>query len=178
MAGEVLNEIGPQARKTSALGVLEALVLKSLEDPQCKHEILERIGKLRSDSPRRWGKMTAPQMVCHLNDAFLGVMGRKPISVAPNMRARKLVKWIAIYAPVRWPKGVPTRPEFDAQIGGTPPSEFELDKQKLLGLVEEFTRQPRGFEFRPHPIFLEMTEREWMRWGYLHTDHHLRQFSQ
>jgi hypothetical protein len=150
--------------------------LKSLESLQCKQEILERIGNVRDDSPRRWGKMTVSQMICHLNDSFLGVMGRKPISIAPNYRARKLVKWIGLYVPVQWPKGVPTRPECDAQIGGTPPAEFEADKQELLRLVDEFAREPRSFEFRPHPMFLEMSEREWMRWGYLHTDHHLRQF--
>jgi hypothetical protein len=150
--------------------------LKSLEDPQCKQEILGRIGKLRQDSARRWGKMTASQMVCHLSDSFLGVMGRKPISIEPNYRARKLVKGIALYLPVQWPKGVPTRPEFDSAIGGTRPADFETDKQGLLRLVEEFSGQPRSFEFRPHPMFLEMSEREWMRWGYLHVDHHLRQF--
>jgi hypothetical protein len=32
------------------------------------------------------------------------------------------------------------------------------------------------FQFARHPIFGELTEREWMRWGYLHTDHHFRQF--
>jgi hypothetical protein len=159
-------------------GTTGACFLKSLEFSQCKQEILERIGQVRHDSPRRWGKMTASQMICHLNDSFLGVMGRKPISIEPNYRARKLVKCVALYLPVHWPKGVPTRPEFDAQIGGTPPTEFEADRQELLRLVEEFTRQPRGFEFRPHPMFLEMSEREWMRWGYLHADHHLRQFGQ
>jgi Protein of unknown function (DUF1569) len=28
----------------------------------------------------------------------------------------------------------------------------------------------------PHPIFGPMTAKDWMRWGYLHADHHLRQF--
>jgi hypothetical protein len=150
--------------------------LKLLDNAQCKQEILVRIGNVCSDSPRRWGKMTVSQMVCHLNDSFLGIMGRKPISIAPNFRARMLVKWVALYAPVHWPKGVPTRPEFDSEIGGTPPGEFEADKRELLRLVDEFSRQPRSFEFRAHPIFLELSEREWMRWGYLHLDHHLRQF--
>jgi len=31
-------------------------------------------------------------------------------------------------------------------------------------------------EMPPHPIFGQMTRAEWLRWGYLHTDHHLRQF--
>ena len=29
---------------------------------------------------------------------------------------------------------------------------------------------------RPHPVFGPMTRGAWLRWGYLHTDHHLRQF--
>jgi hypothetical protein len=46
----------------------------------------------------------------------------------------------------------------------------------LLAVIDRFTAQPRAFQFRPHPMFREMSEKDWMRWGYLHTDHHLRQF--
>jgi hypothetical protein len=152
--------------------------VKSLENRQCKAEILARIGSLRPDSPRCWGKMTAPQMVCHLNDSFRGVMGEKPISMAPGNYPRAVFKWIALYVPMRWPKGVPTRPEVDQYIAGTPPADFEEDKRCLLALVEQFTKKPRAFPFQPHPMFLAMSERDWMRWGYLHTDHHLRQFGQ
>jgi hypothetical protein len=28
----------------------------------------------------------------------------------------------------------------------------------------------------PHPVFGAMSDSAWRRWGYLHTDHHLRQF--
>ena len=27
-----------------------------------------------------------------------------------------------------------------------------------------------------HPFFGAMSPNQWLRWGYLHTDHHLRQF--
>jgi hypothetical protein len=37
------------------------------------------------------------------------------------------------------------------------------------------TRQP-GLHWPTHPIFGRMSEAAWMRWAYLHTDHHLRQF--
>ena len=150
--------------------------MKSLVNPGCKQEILARIQNVRHDMPRRWGKMNAPQMVCHLNDAFLTVMGDRKADVIPNYRARGFVKWFALNMPMKWPQGVPTVPEIDAFIGGTAPAEFAGDVQTLVGLVERFTKLPRDFEFRPHPIFLEMTESQWMRWGYLHTDHHLRQF--
>jgi hypothetical protein len=36
-----------------------------------KDELRERFAGLRSDSPRRWGRMTAHQMVCHCTDAFV-----------------------------------------------------------------------------------------------------------
>ena len=152
--------------------------LKSLADPQCKQEILTRIRLVRVDSPRQWGRMTAAQMICHLNDSFLCVIGERQVAIDPNFRNRKLIKWFALQLPMHWPKGVPTRPEIDQEICGTPPSEFETDRQTLFTLVERFTGQPRSFQFQPHPMFLEMTEREWMRWGFLHTDHHLRQFGQ
>ncbi len=151
--------------------------MKSLSNPQCKQEILTRVRRVRADSPRRWGRMNAAQMICHLNDSFLCAMGERPVPIDPNFRARKLAKWVALRAPFRWPHGVKTRPEIDQQGGGgTPPTEFEDDRKLLLSLIERFTAQPLDFQFAPHPMFLEMSEREWMRWGYLHSDHHLRQF--
>jgi len=120
--------------------------------------------------------MNAPQMLAHLNDSFISVMGDKLVPIDPNFRFRAIVKWFALYMPTHWPHDVPTVPEIDQQRHGTPPGDFEADRQMLLAAVERFTRLPREFIFRPHPMFLELTERQWMRWGWLHTDHHLRQF--
>ena len=47
------------------------------------------------------------------------------------------------------------------------------DKKEVL---ERFTAPAKNVEFHPHPFFGDMSEAEWMRWGYLHCDHHLRQF--
>lgn len=120
--------------------------------------------------------MSAPQMICHLRDAFLGVMGDHPISKPSGLNLWPLMKTFVLYMPMKWPQGVPTRPEFDQQIGGTPPVEFDCDVRTLLDAIERFTFQPRSFQFRPHPMFGHMSEKDWMRWGYLHSDHHLRQF--
>jgi len=152
------------------------LAMKLLNDPKFKQEILERLRTVRPDSPRRWGKMNARQMVCHLSDSFLGAMGERSTQIAPGYPARKLIKWVALYVPLPWPKGVPTRPEFDQEICGTPPADFSEDLRGLQMLINRYTEQPRKFQFQSHPIFLEMSERDWMRWGYLHMDHHLRQF--
>lgn len=151
---------------------------KMLSDPRCTQQILARLSKVGPDTPRRWGKMNAAQMICHLSDSFLGVMGEKPMEIPARYPGRKLMKWVGLYVPLRWPKGVATRPEFDAWIGGTPPSDFQTDKALLIELMGRFTERPRTFRFQIHPIFLELSEREWMVWGYRHMDHHLRQFGE
>jgi hypothetical protein len=151
-------------------------VLRTLDQPGPKQEILKRIVCLRPNLNQRWGKMNARQMVSHLNDSFVTVMGGRQVSIDPDFRFRGLVKWCGLYLPMHWPHDVPTRPEIDQELYGTPPGDFDLDRQMLVGLVDRFSRQPRDFTFDPHPIFLEMTEWQWMRWGWLHTDHHLRQF--
>ena len=149
--------------------------MKSLSNPARLKETLDRLAKVREGLPRRWGKMNAHQMVCHLADSFSAVMGQRPVSPA-RKEFGPLIKWAVLYLPVRWPQGVPTMPEVDQEKLGSPPADFAVDLGEALALTEEFARKPRSFSFAPHPMFKEMTEREWMRWGYLHSDHHLRQF--
>jgi hypothetical protein len=149
--------------------------MKVLNGSACKREILERFDRLRPAAPRRWGKMNAAQMVCHLSDSFLGAMGERTISPARSIFWRQM-RWAALYMPMHWPHGVPTRPEADPFADGTQPVYFDEDVRSLFAVIERFVRTPRDFEFQPHPMFREMTEAEWMRWGYLHCDHHLRQF--
>ncbi len=115
-------------------------------------------------------------MICHLSDAFLAVRGRKTVSPASGVLQRTLVKWIALYAPFRWPVGILTRPEIDQEIGGTKPADFAMDVAQLEALVELVTTRTGAAEWQPHPIFGPMSEAAWLRWAYLHMDHHLRQF--
>lgn len=150
--------------------------MKTLSAPDSKQEILERLARLSPDTPRQWGKMNSAQMVCHLADAFRGVMGEKPLEPIHGLNLWPLMKWFVLYAPMKWPPGVATRPEMDQAIGGTPPAAFDADRKALFHLIDRFTASRRDFQFRPHPMFLTLSERDWMRWAYLHCDHHLRQF--
>ncbi len=149
--------------------------MKTLAQEQDTAEILRRLRTIRPDSPRRWGRMSAHQAVCHLNDSFLAVTGQRPASSASGPLQRTLIKWIALYAPLRWPQGVPTRPEVDQEVGGTKPSTFATDVTQLEMLVQLVTTR-QGCFGPAHPIFGPMSEADWMRWAYLHMDHHLRQF--
>ena len=150
--------------------------MKTFTQENGRQEIIERLKNLHPDLPRRWGKMTAHQMVCHLSDSFLMVMGEISFSPADNLFSRTVMKWMALHMPTPWPKGIKTRPEADQLLLGTKPAEFAADIDRLTRLIDRYADQSRDFEFKMHPIFGSMTEYEWMRWGYLHCDHHFRQF--
>ena len=147
-------------------------MVKSFAQPRAREAILSRLRNLRADSPRLWGKMSAPQMVCHLGDSFRCVMGERSVSAD----YRRSLKWPALYLPIRWPRGVDTRPEIDPLIGGTKPSEFAGDMASLVRLLQRIVSRTPDFTWQPHPIFGQLSQWQWMRWAYLHTDHHLRQF--
>jgi hypothetical protein len=150
--------------------------MKTLGNPNDKREILRRLQSIQPNSPRRWGKMTVHQMVCHLSDSYRMFMNEKKAGPAAVPYPRSVLKRVALWAPIPWPHGFQAVPELDQQISGTSPIEFEADVRELQQLLDRFTRQPKDFQPQPHPHFGPLTDREWMRLGYLHPDHHLRQF--
>jgi Protein of unknown function (DUF1569) len=147
----------------------------TLENAGDRKAILGRLAQMRPESMRQWGKMTAHQAVCHLSDSFRGVMGDRALSGKP-FPLGGVIKWVALYTPLPWSKNLPTMPEVDQMKLGTPPVEFLGDAKELERLVGRFSTVPHDFSWKPHPFFGEMREQDWMRWGWLHMDHHFRQF--
>ena len=150
--------------------------MKTMARPADKAEIVRRLRTVRVDCTRRWGRMSPHQMVCHLSDAFRLVTHQKAASPATGIVQSTLIKWIALYVPFSWPQGVPTRPEMDQEIEGTKPGDFAADLADLESLLERITTVQKGYDWPEHPIFGRMSDSAWMRWAYLHVDHHLRQF--
>jgi hypothetical protein len=149
--------------------------MKTLENTAERQEILERVAKLGPQTERLWGKMTCPQMICHLNDCFLLPLGERPSPPIDNFLTRTILKRIALYVPIRWPHGYKSRPEFDQMAGGTPPQIFENDLARFHKLFDRFVKSAPQLSWR-HPSFGPMSLRDTMRWAYLHMDHHFRQF--
>ncbi len=160
--------------KTPALVYVKGM--QTFLDTVEKDRIVARLHKVSPESRARWGKMSAHQMICHLNDSFLAASGDRRPSPSGGFLQRTVIKFVALRVPMAWPKGVPTRPEMDQFDGGTKPGEFQKDLDDLLKTIDRFCRADRDFVWAPHPIFATMTDWEWMRWGFLHSDHHLRQF--
>jgi len=116
-------------------------------------------------------------MICHLSDAYRVALGERHAEPVKNRYNGAPMKWAGLWLPFPWPHGVATVPECDAMLGGTPPADLEEDKRDLLVLVNRFVVEREVIAGRAHPFFGILNAKEWMRWGYLHADHHLRQFS-
>jgi hypothetical protein len=142
-------------------------------DSSCD-ELVDRIQRLHPQSERRWGTMSAHEMLCHCSDLFRVALGEKDVPVKGALIHRTLMKWYAFYVPLRWPRNVRTLREVNPKKEGTSPGAFQADRAELVRLMD--TLRAREGAFPPHPLFGALSRREWMRWGYLHTDHHLRQF--
>ena len=121
--------------------------------------------------------MSAHQAVCHLADSTRVALGQMTVSAHTPWWARTLLKWVALGIPLPWPSGIPTRPELDQVRGaGTKPEDFARDVAELQALVERMAAPDADIEGHVHPLFGRLSSAEWLRWGYLHMDHHLRQF--
>jgi hypothetical protein len=75
--------------------------MKSLLDPACKEELFRRLAEIEANTPRKWGFMTAPQMICHLSDCFLGVMGDRPMAIPPGSTLLSLFRPMVLYMPMK-----------------------------------------------------------------------------
>jgi hypothetical protein len=147
--------------------------MKTLAREKDITEILGRVRLLDLECQRQWGQMTVHQAVCHLSDACRMALGETAVSPTGGLVQRTVIKWIALYAPMKWPPGIVTRPELDQHVSGTKPSSFADDLAELEALVRRLAVHRTRIS---HPIFGAMSESDWLRWGYLHLDHHLRQF--
>lgn len=148
--------------------------MKTLETERERREVLDRLSTLHVDSQRRWERMTAHQMICHLSDSLRAALGEKHVSQNSSVFKRTIFKWAALWVPLRWPHDIKTHPEIDQQMGGTQPIEFANDVETFRTLFHRYC----GWEgkFAPHGRIGQLSRIERMRHAYLHIDHHLRQF--
>jgi uncharacterized protein DUF1569 len=151
--------------------------MKTLARARDAADILRRVEALGADQARRWGRMSPHQMVCHLTDGCRMLTGeRTPPPVATPL-PRPIMRWMALYLPMRWPTGIPTTPELDQTAGGgTRPVDFAADVAELTAQLRRVASDPGCPFAAEHPVLGRMSRSAWYRWAYLHADHHLRQF--
>jgi hypothetical protein len=147
--------------------------MRTLLNDRDQKEVLDRLTKVRPDSQRRWGSMSAHQIICHLNDSFRAALSEKHVSSSSTLferstsgrlcgcpsggrtASRHALKWISS----------------KAALG---PLNSHLMLRTFAFLFERFCGWKR--EFAPHAMFGQLSRTERMRHTYLNMDHHLRQF--
>lgn len=145
--------------------------MKSVWNDSDFRDLYSRIDRLRPDARAKWGKFTAPQMVCHLADALRMAQGVLPVK-SKNLPLRYPgIKQLVIYH-LPFPKGAPTAPELLVRQAAEWHGEVDDLKRELAAFQK---RGPAG-PFVPHPAFGKLTPRAWGVLVYRHTDHHLKQF--
>jgi hypothetical protein len=146
--------------------------MKTMWDAPYQREIRDRVARLSPESKGEWGKMTAPEMVCHLAESLKMALGDLPVTRKKVPIRYPPLKQLIVYV-LPFPKGVPTAPELLTRS----PRAWNADVADLQALVDRFVA--RGSEttaWVEHPAFGRLSRRAWGVLVYRHMDHHLRQF--
>ena len=136
----------------------------------------ERLNRLTPDSERQWGTMTPNECLTHLTDALRHPIGERPAVLPPRSWFRHVpLKWLVLWVLPRNPRGVKTRPGADPKLEGTKPVEFARDLAELNRVTNKYLAMIPEIHTE-HTRFGPMRERDWLRWWWMHMDHHMRQF--
>lgn len=145
-------------------------MLPTIYDHIRREELLARLQRLRPDAAGRWGRMSAPKMVVHLDDACRLASGELQL---PRMFVplRPLVKWVALYV-LPFPRSAPT----SRGLLERRPASWDADLARLRDRIAAVREPGPDDTLGEHPLFGRMTARDWGVLLYKHCDHHFRQF--
>jgi hypothetical protein len=147
--------------------------MKTVFDTETHDELLERLGKLKPDSERQWGKMSPAQMMEHSARALEMAAGKEP---RQQRLLGKAIGWIfrsGFLSEKPIPRNAPTGPTFVIQND----PDFEATRKRLTDLIAEFHGLGEvGTDGNIHGFFGPLSGKQWGETQYKHLDHHLRQF--
>jgi Protein of unknown function (DUF1569) len=149
--------------------------LKNLFDGTVANEVKDRLAHLEPHSERRWGKMTAAQMLAHCSVSMQWAVGDAvPEKAALPARAMgRLIKPLVFRNDDPMRKNSPTVKSL--LVAGE--RDFGEERDRLHGLIDRFAAAgPAGCTSNPHSFFGKLTPDEWAIIMYKHLDHHFRQF--
>jgi hypothetical protein len=145
--------------------------MKSIWNAPARQELRERLARLTPANDRRWGTMSAPQMLAHLVDAMRMAVGEMQIPSRKLPLRFTPIRQLVIYC-LPFPKGAPTAP----QLVSRPPGDWPSECATLLGLIDRFAERERDGGWPEHPAFGKLTGGDWGVLTYRHIDHHFKQF--
>ncbi len=151
--------------------------MRNIANPSDREALIRRLERLTPTTPTRWGIMTATQMLQHVVLAYRMSLDELATSEAVSRKFDSpLYRFAALSLPIPWPKGVAAPRELDFTITPPLPAEFSQEHRNLVGLIHRAGETALPGLRSVHPIFGRLSYKQWMRWCFRHTDHHLRQF--
>lgn len=147
--------------------------MKTIFEAATRAELHERLDRLNPGTQRKWGKMTAGQMMEHTARALEMATGQVPMQ---QKLIGKAIGWIfkgKFLGEQPFPKSAPTGRTL---IVADEP-DFEATRERLKDLIKHFhTLGESGTNGNIHGFFGPLTGKQWGETQYKHVDHHLRQF--
>jgi hypothetical protein len=148
--------------------------VKSLFEAKTAAEVKARLGQLRPDSERQWGKMNVAQAVAH---CALGVETATGDLKPPRVMIGRLLGGIVKPMLVGDDKPMKRNSPTAKILVVADDRDLDTERQRLLQLIGRFVAAgPDGCTTHPHAFFGRLTPQEWSILMYKHLDHHLRQF--
>lgn len=149
--------------------------MEDLFNFDCAEGIKQRLSRLTLDQQREWGKMTPAQMLAHCSLGLQMASGEiRPKRALIGRVLGPVIKPMALRDGEPMRRNSPTMKELIV-IGD--PRDFEAEKKRLIGLIDQFVAAgSAGCTSHPHAFFGSLSPHEWAVLMYKHLDHHLRQF--
>src|SRR5262245_26947141 len=122
--------------------------MKSIWQNDAQREIQGRVATLTPTARAQWGKMSAPEMVCHLSESLKMALGDLPCAPKSGALRYTPLKQLIIYV-APWPKGVPTAPELLARV----PASWPNDVKDLNVLLDRLAARSGASSWPDHPAF-------------------------
>jgi len=150
------------------------MIIKNIFDPVVVDALIDRINNLTPDTRPQWGKMTADQVLAHLNVSY--IMTYESTIPKPNWLMQLVLKTVVkqkVVGPTPYGRSTPTAPAF--KMAGT--KDFNEEKLKLVAYLQRVAQDgAQKFDGRSSHSFGPLTTAEWNNMFYKHLDHHLTQF--
>lgn len=146
--------------------------MASLFDVNTRSAVLDRVRHLSPDQKARWGRFTAPAMVCHVSAGLRQALGELASATVPGPMARWPFNWLVIHV-LPWPEGKAQSPP---ELLTTAPGVWASDLRGLEDLIARFGTRGPDAAWPRSSAFGTLSPRSWGVLQYKHLDHHLRQF--
>ena len=150
------------------------MVIKNVFEEKTVEELYARIDKLPGDTKPLWGRMSAAQMLAHLNVMYEMVYDNN--HPRPGAFQRFIISLLAkktVVGNKPYPKNIRTAPAF--LIKGE--RDFEKEKVRLVNYIRRTKDQgEQFFDGKESHSFGPLNLKEGNTLVYKHLDHHLSQF--